>query len=422
MRAAVAVIREGFDQAVRASRIIRNASLYVALLFVVLLGAGVLTELGVDSWFDSAPTVGFAADTAREAVTRAQLILIIGVLACLIVLVDGTAIGMTLLASRAVGKPVGLRSAVRRARQVFWRLVWATLVIAIIELIASAIYHLVIGAAKPGAGDFPIYMVDPVPGTVVSIPFVLTTAAIILADDSVGTALRRSVGLARRSLPIAVALALFGLAFGYIGGLAANEGIGLLLRATEAIHLDITRNTASFLLAAGLGLAIVSAFGSILFTAQAVISATQATAFIRFGVPMAGLARVTPEPEVPPDTEPRPPLETPADLEAPPALGPRPDIEPAAAVPIAFSQPAPEDAVADAVVAVVAPVDVPSTAVDPVAAATPPVSAWAAFEAQRASRANDTKRTRWISIQMRLLGLFLWSVAIASVLIGPPRG
>ncbi len=420
MRAAVAVIKDGFDQAVRASRIIRNASLYVAVLFVALLGAGVLAELGVDSWVNGAPGVGLAADTARDAVLRAQLILVIGIVACLIVLVDGTAIGMTLLASRAVGAPVGLRSAVQRARQVFWRLVGATFVIALLEVLASVLYHLAIRRDTPDATDFTFYMVDPVPATLVSIPFVLTTTAIILADDSLGAALRRSVGLARRSLPIAIALALFGLAFGYIGGLAANEGLGLLLRATEAINLDITRNTASFLLAAGLGLALVSAFGSILFTAQAVISATQATAFIQFGVLLPGLARVTPVSEAAPD------------------IGMPPDIAPLASGPGLTAEPGPSGEVVDAV----APAEHPAvyattmpeamaapraeagttTGSDPVAVGPSPMSAWAAFQAQQDTRSDDPTRTRWMSIQMRLLGLFLWIVAIASVLIGPPRG
>jgi hypothetical protein len=407
------VIREGFDQAVRASRIIRNASLYVAVLFVILLGAGVLTELGVESWIDGASGLSFAADTVPDAVIRAQLILVIGVVASLMVLVDGTAIGMTLVASRAVGRPVGLRSAVQRARQVFWRLVAATFLIALLEVVASALYHLVIRAGTPDATDFTFYRVDPVPGTLVSIPFVLTTTAIILADDSVGAALRRSASLARRSVPIAIALALFGLAFGYIGGLAANEGLGLLLRATEAIHLDITRNTASFLIAAGLGLALVSAFGSILFTAQAVISATQATAFIRFGVPMAGLARVTPESEAPPDTE---------------VLA---DIEPLASTPgvtIDSGPAAQAVAIVDSAEPPSPPAAAPATpeasapsGLDPVAVGPSPAAVWERYQAQRDGRPDETNRTRWISIQMRLLGAFLWIVAIASVLIGPPR-
>jgi hypothetical protein len=400
MRAAAAVISDGFGEALAASRLIRNASLYVGLLFVLLAGGGVLAELGVLTWSEGLDFRGGIPTTAAaDAANRANLILILGVICSLMVVIDATAVGMTLLASRLIGRPLTLRSAIQRARQVFWRLFGANLVVGVTELIGSAIFRLAIGDRPDAVDGVRFFTVEPLVGALVSIPFVLTTAGIVIADDSVGAALGRSVRLARRSLPIAVALALFGFVFSFIGQFAIGEGSGILLRIAEAIHLDVKSGTASFVVAAAVALAILSAFGSILFTIGAVVSSAQATAFIRFGMPTGGLDRVTPpEPVTLHEPVTLPELATLPELPTPPE-----SVEPAVR-----AEPEP----------VVEPVPIPGAAPDPVPS-TPTQSEWATWAARR--EAANPRGTRWISIPMRAVGAFLWLVALAAVVSGPPH-
>ena len=313
MKGVVAVLGEGFGQALRASRVLRNASLYVGLLFVILAGGGVLAELGIATWAGDFRTDSLGTlQSAQDAVSRAQLILLFGILGCEIVLVDGTAIGITLLGSRMVGVPATLGVAIARARQVFWRLVGVGVLVALAQLLASAIVRAVTG--PQGLTDLTI---DPLAGALVSVPFVLATTSIVIADDSVGAALVRSFGLVRRSWLVAIALAIFSLALGLIALFCLGSGFDILGRIVDAIHLDVRNGVPSFILTTVLGLAIVSALGSILFTAGAVVSGAQVAAGLRFGMPVIGLGRVIEVPlQAPEEVEPTEPVDRPELAEA----------------------------------------------------------------------------------------------------------
>jgi len=413
VRAALAVISDGFGEALAASRLIRSASLYVGMLFVLLAGGGIVAELGVLSWSESQHLgQGIPTSGAADAVSRASVLLILGVICCLLVVIDATAVGMTLLASRMAGHPLTLRSGIQRARQVFWRLVGANLVVGIAELVGSAIFRLATGARPNTVNGITFFTVDPMVGAVISIPFVLTTAGIVIADDSIGAAIGRSVRLARRSLPIAVALAGFGFVFSFIGGFAIEEGSGILLRIADAIHLDVASGTGSFLVAAVVSLAILSAFGSILFTVGAVVSSAQATAFLRFGMPTGGLDRVTPP--APPRPTPEPDVERPAPGMEPAATGAVPPVRDADPPPIGTDSPPP-----DADMPPITAID--ATSVTPVDGGVPALrtSEWESWAARR--EPANPRGTRWISIPMRLVGAFLWIVALLAVSSGPPH-
>jgi len=368
----IAVLAEGLGQAARASTPLRDASVYVGVLFVAMAGGGVLAELGILSWaLTYEPSSMFERITAIDAVQRANLLLVTGALGCLVVAIDGTAIGMTLLAGRVVNARVSLVDALARARQVFWRLLGATILLAIVQLLASAIYRLAIGARPaPNPAGIPAFTIDPVPAVLVAIPFVLTTGAIVICDDGVLAAFRRSARLIARARRLGVALALFALLSGFVEGLALASGFDILLRITGVLHLDVSASTVSYLASALIGLAILMAIGSLVFTVAAVIAAPQVIALVRLGVPLTGLRRVVDVPVV--DT---PDTPDPADLPVPGGVtGP--------AVPSDRAAPQPEGPA----------------------------------EPLHAPRG----RVRWITIPMRLLAIALWVIAVSSVLVGPP--
>jgi hypothetical protein len=264
--------------------------------------------------------------------------------------------------------------ALARARQVFWRLLGATILLAIVQLVASAIYRLAIGARPaPSPAGIPAFTIDPVPAVLVAIPFVLTTGAIVICDDGVLTAFRRSARLIARARRLGVALALFALLSGFVEGLALASGFDILLRITGVLHLDVSAGTVSYLASALIGLAILMAIGSLVLTVAAVIAAPQVIALVRLGVPLTGLRRVvdvpvvdTPDPAYPPD---------PADPPVPGGVtGPAVPSDPAAPQPEGPAEP---------------------------------------LHAPRG-------RVRWITIPMRLLAIALWVIAVSSVLVGPP--
>lgn len=403
MTSVVAVLGEGFGQALRASRALRNASLYVGLLFVILAGAGVLAELGVASWAGAFRTDSQATlQTAQDAVSRAQLILLLGILGCEIALFDATAIGMTLLGSRMVGAPATLGAAIQRARQVFWRLVGVGLVIALAQLAVSVIVRGVTGAR--GVTDLTI---DPIAGTLVSIPFVLATTSIVIADDSVGEALRRSLALVRRSWLVAIALAIFSLALGLIALFSLGSGFDILGRVVEAVHLDVSKGVPSFLLTGVLGLAIVSGLGSILFTGGAIVSGAQVAAGLRGGMPAIGLSRVVDIPLVAP--EPAEAAEAPDRAEPAEAaeLGWRDSFVDAGSSGEDHPAPAPADPEPGS--GQVLPPE-PEPGLRP---------GWSSVNL--GADPAPVRAIRRVTVPMQLLAVLLWTAAIASVLVGPPR-
>jgi len=378
----IAVLTDGLALVARASRVLRRASLYVGVLFVALAGAGIVAELGIQSWAESfVPSTDRAYRTAVEAADRASTLLVIGLAGCLAVIIDGGAIGMTLLAGRILGVEVSLADAIRRARQVFWRLVGVITVTAIAEVVLSLVYRALIRApAVNGPVDLPVVMIEPIPSLVVTIPFVLATASVVLADDGVRAAFRRSFGLIRRARRLGVALALFALLSGVIEGFALGSGFDLLLRITGALNLDVASGAAGFVGSALVGLAIVMAVGSLVFTVAALVAAPQVIALIRLGVPLDGLARVVRSPA----TEPAMDSAT------------EKDIGPLVAAPV-------DPPVDPPVAPTVAPPGAPPVA--PPGA--PPL-------------APKPQLVRWVTIPMRLMALGLWIVALSSVLVGPP--
>lgn len=390
MRVAVAIIGEGFGEALRASRVIRNASIYVGILFVALAGAGVMAEIGIVTW---ASTFRAASQdilaVALERVNGAQFLVLAGILGCEIVLIDGTAIALTLLGGRILGASVTLRAAIQRARQVFWRLVGVGLTVALAQLVVSMIYRIVIGAAAVGPGTgATFYRIEPIPGAIVAIPFVLATTSIVVADDSIGGALRRSAVLARRAPWLVVALSVFSLLLGYIGLFSLGSGWDILGRVVTAIHLDIRAGSGNFIITVLLGLAFLSALGSILFTVGAIMSAAQVTAVFRLGVPTAGLARVMDIPTSPAAPDPGDGVGVVRDPVAN-DLWDADGIEP----------PDPPD--------LAEPPEPPATAISPTAT---PAGAVAA-----------SISTRRITVPMRLFAAFLWISALVSVMSGAPH-
>jgi len=202
----------------------------------------------------------------------AQAVALAGIVA---VAIEGGAIGAMLIAGRVTGRPVTLRLALERSRRVFWRLVRAALVIGLIEVVASIAWRAVTDGPQTIDG-VPNLGVEPIPGAFVAMPFIFSTVAIVVADDGARAALRRSARLARQRLRLAVALAAFGLLSGVLEALALGSGLDLIVRLTDGLNLDVTAGAASLALAIVLGLAIVTAAGSLVFTVSALVSAPEA--------------------------------------------------------------------------------------------------------------------------------------------------
>jgi hypothetical protein len=430
----VSVLADGLTVAASSSRLLRGPSIYLGLLTLALAGPGLTSQLWVLSWSESVDLVSRAdVDAANQVIGFSAILLAVALAGIVAVSIEGGAIGAMLIAGRVTGRPVTLRLALERSRRVFWRLVRAALVIGVIEIIASIAWRAVTNAPQTIEG-VPNLGVEPIPGAIVSMPFIFSTIAIVVADDGARAALRRSARLARQRLRLAAALAAFALLSGVLEALALGSGLDLIVRLTEALNLDVTAGAASLVVAILLGLAIVTAAGSLVFTVSALVSAPQIVAWDRLGLPTLGL---------PPAAEAAPAEPTPAEAApAEPTPGepvPTDALVPAVALASAMAV-APTSTALDALTPNAADVLVPAPAPPAVALApagteaagpgpatpeSPAVTARGAPAPPEAPSAwaigaATPLRFRWVTIPMRLAIVSLWLTALALVLGGLP--
>jgi hypothetical protein len=380
------------------SRLLRDPSIYLGLLTLALAGPGVVSQLWVLSWSDSIDLTSQAVvDAANEAIGLSAFLLVLALGGLIAVSIEGGAIGVLLIGGRVMARPVTLRVALERSRRVFWRLVRAALAIGVIEIAVSFAWRFATNAPALVDG-VPNVALEPIPGAIASAPFIYSTVAIVIADDGTRAALRRSVGLARQRPKLTVALALFALLSGVLETLALGSGLDLIVRVTEGLHVDIVAGGASLVLAIGLGLAIVTATGSLIFTVSAIVSAPQIVAWHRLGLPTDGL------PAAPVSESSADPGDVPESL-ADPGAGP---------VAVASSD-APEPAPESGPPAIWADEPAaPTWELPPRPTPSPPGAAGLVPPARAPAR------FRWVTRPMRLAAAGLWLVALASILDGPP--
>ena len=317
----LAVLADGLTVAAGSSRLLRGPSIYLGLLTLALAGPGVVSRLWVLSWTGSVDLASPPAiDAANGAIGLSDALLVLAVGGLLAVSIEGGAIGAMLIAGRVMERPVTLRIALERSRRVFWRLVRAALAIGLIEIVASFAWRAVTNAPSTIDG-VPNLGIEPIPGAIASLPFIYSSVAIVVADDGTRAALRRSMRLAGQRLPLAVALALFALLSGVLEALALGSGLDLIVRLTEGLHLDVAAGGASLLLAIALGLVIVTAAGSLVFTVSALVSAPQIVAWHRLGLPTDGLP-AAPAAELGVDPAAEPGVDPAAEPQASEAAGP----------------------------------------------------------------------------------------------------
>ena len=402
-------LTEGISAAAATARPLRTASIYLGLLTAAFAGPAVAVFLWIESIAASIPPdtgPGPGADAIADLELRSVTLILVAVLGVIAVMIEGAAIGIFLMAARVTGRPVSLRAAIERSRQVFWRLVRVGVLAGVVQGIAGYVWVTVTN--PPAAGDVPDVSVDPFVGTLVTIPFLYANVGVVLADDSGRNAIRRSFWLVRRYKRLAVALGLFAILSGVVETLALGSGLDIVIRLFDALHLDPAAGGASLAATFLLALALVAAVGSLLFTVGAVVSAPQVVAWVGVGQPVNGVAaeaggslpveRVDTTAVTAPATAAE--LVAPTQEPAPPTSAPEPGIEPDAPVidPAPVEAPfTPVAAPTEPEAAVAPPADVPPAA---------PVTYWGTVPERHAP-------FRWVTLQMRLVIVATWVIAFA---------
>lgn len=323
------VVGRGLQLAYDASSELRRASLYVGLLLFALAGPALIVLIAdlprlVDFPFENPTDID--PERAEEFFSifgSLSILAMIALLGFVTISIDGTIMAVTMLGGRAIGRPVTVRQALTRARQVFWRYGAATIVVGIVgQLASTAILQLSGGGSgglSTGADLLSVFA-----ATIVTAPLGYVAAGVILGDVEAGTALRRSIRLARARPRLAGVVA----TFAFLAGVLQLFGIGAAVDAAARIiafeNLTIDPTSGNVLIALPVIAAALIALGSLGLTVAAVVAAPQVVAFLGLTHYAAGLDRAQPpEPAVVVEPAAAPPLE--------PDPGPEPDPDPPSA-------------------------------------------------------------------------------------------
>lgn len=272
----VGPVLSGSLDLVTQSRIpLRNASLYIGLLGLLTTGPTLLTLFapGVDLFAE--PPSGVGGWTA--------LALGISALAFIAIGIEAEIIGIAIIGGARAGRPMTLLEALRRSRQVFWRVFRASIVVGIVSYVVSLVLQQALDGVFGETTD-----AAPVGATllaaVITAPFIYVSVGIVVGDVQALESIRRSIRLARARFRLAVVASIFAVVAQFLLVFAASAGVDLVLRALEPFRGELqtldTTNAGGFAMGALAATVALFAYWTLTFTVGALTAAPQVVAFL----------------------------------------------------------------------------------------------------------------------------------------------
>lgn len=289
-----ALIGAAFDLLLHAGPEMRRASFYVGAIVLGTVGPVVLATLFLGSsglLFDPAPLQDFDASEAATATAYAILVTI-ALVGLLVAVIEARNLGIAVLGGRLIDRPLSTSRALARSRRAFWATVGAALLVGIPVGIAQFVTSTVIGEADE-TGEVST-VVSTLVGAIVGAPFAYTLTGVVLGDVGPIEAMRRSFrvfGVRRWAAFLVVLFESVALLLVLLG---LDAGLGLVIRAFEAVGLSPDAGGIGLVLSAAAAAAIVFASGTLLFTVYALTVAPQVVMFVGLTHATFGLDRVRP--------------------------------------------------------------------------------------------------------------------------------
>lgn len=285
------------DLSLSASRELRRASLFIGLVTLATVGPFVAIVVAFGSvqggfdWIADA-ALGFEPDLVPvDPAAGVWLILagLVAILGYLVVSIESPIMAMALLAAHRIGRPITTREALRRSRQVFWRVVGATLLVGVILIIPNLVIQAVLGSIF-GESEAAV-VVSTIIGAIISAPFAYLVSGVVIGDVGAGEAVRRSTRLAKVSWRLAIMISAVSAVVAYIQLFALGAGADILARIGIALNIGYQSGTSGTLALAVILMLAVLSVGSLTFTLAALIAAPQVVAFLELTGYSAGVDR-----------------------------------------------------------------------------------------------------------------------------------
>lgn len=280
-----------FDLLLRSSPEMRRASFYVGAIVL-----GTVGPLAIGSWGVVVAGLGRSDGEMETLFAEAAggpfvILAAVALAGLLVATVESRTMAATILGGTMAGRPVSTRRALARSRRTFWRAVVASLLVGVVLTVAQSGLDLVVGPALAGAEEATL-LTSTLLTALIGAPFAYLLAGVVLGDVDPFEALRRSFrmyGVRRMAAVIIVVFETFA-ALLILFGIGA--GLDLVLRLFDTLGIGPEADAAGLAVATAGIVAIVFAFGTLLFTVMAVTVAPQIVMFLGLTHATFGLDRV----------------------------------------------------------------------------------------------------------------------------------
>lgn len=296
------LIGASFDLLSRCSDDMRRASFYIGAIVLGTAGAYALA-----AWAVEVQGVHKTIAETESAMSGALggwmgLLILIGVTGVLVANIESRAMAAAILGGRAVDRPITVRAALARSRATFWRVIAASLIVAVPLGTVQVVLTLLLLALVPNATELST-AVTVLAAALVGAPFAYMLSGVVLGDVDPFEAMKRSFRVFRARKGAAFVVALFESIAQLLILFGLSAGLDIAIRVLSSLGLGVQSGAAGIALTSLMIVAGVFALGTLVFTVTAISIAPQVVMFVGLTRATMGLDHVRPggdrDPDVP---------------------------------------------------------------------------------------------------------------------------
>jgi hypothetical protein len=291
--AAHGLLPAAFDLLAHSGPALRRASFYIGAVVLgtvgpLVLGMWSLAVIGTDR---PMPEMEAILESSGGGVVA--LLVAVATLGLVVAAVESRTLAAAILGGVLAGRPVSTRQALARSRRTFWRAVVASVLVAVPLTVAQSGFDLVVGPLLGGAQEAAL-LTSTLLTAVVGAPFAYMLTGVVLGDVDPFESLKRSFRMFAVRRAAAFLIVLFETVAALLILLGIGAGLDVTLRVFGALGLGPDAGPLGAAITLAGVVAVVFAFGTLLFTVMAVTIAPQVVMFLGLTHATFGLQRVLP--------------------------------------------------------------------------------------------------------------------------------
>ena len=282
-----------FDLLTRTSGDMRRASFYIGIIVL-----GTVGPLALASWWLQVVSRHLTQRKVNDLVSGDGsgwyvALVFLAVVGLVVAAIESRATATAILGGHQSLRPVTVRQALARSRLIFWRVIVASVIVAIPLAIGQLAMTALVDAILGSRTDVAL-LTSTLAAVTVGAPFAYLLTGIVLGDVDPFEATRRSFRVYRARKLAAVLVAVFETFALLLVAFGLSAGLDIALRVSDALGLGLDSDPAGLILVTMGLVAGVFAFGTLVYTALAISLAPQVVMFVGLTQATMGLDHVRP--------------------------------------------------------------------------------------------------------------------------------